>query len=419
MGKVALRGPAGASWLGMLLACGAIACGSDRLVKPLDEAIVPSSPDAPPPVEPTVDPPPPEPDCSDPPFAVPLDPQIVTTTTAPSPVDIVIIVDTSGSMYEEMGGVEANINASLAQALEDAELDYRVILIAKYGRSWASWEDWDDSGICVGPPLGGESCGDGKGDLPPTPSLTEHFYHYSLKIYSNDAWCRVLRSFDGSSPDDYGMAPDGWSHWLREGAHKSFVLFTDDVAECDQWSQEPSPEEMALEFDAALLGLSPQQFGTPERRNYTWHSVVDITAAEAPLTPDDPIVTPSSFGDFWPGEAYQAVSILTEGLRFPVSATADFGAMFASLSSEVIETSSPDCAWSHDELPSEVVGVPSLEVVTPQQTVVWSSVADQEACAGEEFYLTSEQVHLCPLACSRLEDSPEAQLTLVFDPCDD
>ena len=45
------------------------------------------------------------------------------------------------------------------------------------------------------------------------------FYHYSLEIDSNDAWCKLLGSYDGTVPDEYAQAPSGWSTWLRAVGH--------------------------------------------------------------------------------------------------------------------------------------------------------------------------------------------------------
>ena len=45
--------------------------------------------------------------------------------------------------------------------------------------------------------------------------------HYSAIINSDDAWCKLLSSYDGTFPDEYGQAPNGWSELapsrLRQG----------------------------------------------------------------------------------------------------------------------------------------------------------------------------------------------------------
>ncbi|MGA9522274.1 MAG: hypothetical protein WBV82_12460, partial [Myxococcaceae bacterium] len=49
------------------------------------------------------------------------------------PVDIIVVIDNSGSMTAEIVAVENNINVNFAQIIEQSGIDYRVILLAKHG----------------------------------------------------------------------------------------------------------------------------------------------------------------------------------------------------------------------------------------------------------------------------------------------
>ncbi|MGQ0505643.1 MAG: hypothetical protein ACT4TC_10010, partial [Myxococcaceae bacterium] len=51
----------------------------------------------------------------------------------PRPVDIIFVIDNSGSMTSEIQEVERNINVNFAQIIQASGVDYRVILIAKHG----------------------------------------------------------------------------------------------------------------------------------------------------------------------------------------------------------------------------------------------------------------------------------------------
>ncbi len=62
--------------------------------------------------------------------------------------DIVIFIDTSGSMRQEAKWVQENVNA-FAQYIGNQLVDYHVVLVAK------------GYNICVPPPLGGPNCTDG------------------------------------------------------------------------------------------------------------------------------------------------------------------------------------------------------------------------------------------------------------------
>jgi hypothetical protein len=50
------------------------------------------------------------------------------------PVDVILIIDNSGSMTAEIKGVQDNINKNFAQIIEQSGLDYRVILLSQHGK---------------------------------------------------------------------------------------------------------------------------------------------------------------------------------------------------------------------------------------------------------------------------------------------
>src|SRR5205809_1095005 len=51
------------------------------------------------------------------------------------PVDLIFIIDNSGSMSDEIHGVETNINTNFVDIIKKSGLDYRVIMLTHYG-SW-------------------------------------------------------------------------------------------------------------------------------------------------------------------------------------------------------------------------------------------------------------------------------------------
>src|SRR4029079_11533805 len=87
----------------------------------------------------------------------------------------------------------------------------------------------------------------------------------------------------------------------------------------------------AATFDAELLALDPAQFGDANKRNYVWHSIVGLTENNPPTAaygPNDPMVNTYCSGAVAPGNGYQALSILTGGLRYPVCENASFDVVF-------------------------------------------------------------------------------------------
>ncbi len=49
------------------------------------------------------------------------------------PIDIVLVIDNSNSMTEEILSVQANINEKLTAIIENAGIDYRVIVVSEFG----------------------------------------------------------------------------------------------------------------------------------------------------------------------------------------------------------------------------------------------------------------------------------------------
>ncbi|MCB9600945.1 MAG: hypothetical protein H6720_11415 [Sandaracinus sp.] len=153
-------------WLPLLLLLGACDCGSnpsparcdvdtpceggescvDGLCVPNPDASTDGAPtdapstDAPPPDVPMVD-------------AGPCRAISGESTLEPSPVDILVMIDNSGSMTQEAEQTRANMNR-FAEILGMSGLDYRVVLISRPD---------GDTGVCIPAPLGsGEpDCGSG------------------------------------------------------------------------------------------------------------------------------------------------------------------------------------------------------------------------------------------------------------------
>ena len=65
------------------------------------------------------------------------------------PVDIILVVDNSGSMTDEIVAIQNNINSGFADILSRSGLDYRVIAVARHGSASAA------QSICISrpPPL--------------------------------------------------------------------------------------------------------------------------------------------------------------------------------------------------------------------------------------------------------------------------
>jgi hypothetical protein len=261
-----------------------------------------------------------------------------TISVAVRPLDVVLIVDNSGSMGEEIAAVQANINESLAAELAQSGVDHRVIVLSLHGAIDTSVQA-EVRSICVSAPLSGTDCN----PVPDAPAVNERFFHYSVEIGSRDAWCQVLLTLDGALPDRHGLAPQGWQDHLRSDSIKSFIVMTDDGVGCVDpdggWLQDlddaQSGELVAEQFDAMLRDGYGGIFTEAEGRTYLWHSVVGM---DPDVDPERGIVEQIGPTATAAGIGHQALSLLTGGLRFPISDPSSFGALFRAIAQASIET---------------------------------------------------------------------------------
>lgn len=360
-------------------------------------------------------------------------------------------------MAEEIAAVKRNINTNFAQIIQASQVDYRVIMVARYGT--------DQFAVCVPPPLGAATCGP-HGSLP---GQSPHLFHYDLAVESTDSYRKLLATYDHTfagnarnanynvtthewawpdrmtdggielvyqQPDGgvrswagTGITPfysdikydpgsitsgGGWSQWLRPQAHKVFVEITDD--------NEAMP---AAEFDSKLLQLPGNQFGTAAMRRYTFHSLVGVPLKSPPTAtyaPTEPLATGKCSTAVNSGANYQTLSMLTGGVRFPVCTPDAFDAVFNVLATGVVTQSRLSC-----EL--QVPNPPSGEQFTNQVVVEYtpgssgsaqhlSQVATKDRCVADAFYVAGNVVMLCPSTCDRVKADSTGALKVFFT-CDE
>lgn len=129
------------------------------------------------------------------------------------PADIIIAVDTSGSMSEEIAQVQLNLN-KFAQIITASGIDVHVVMIA-------------DSTMCIPAPLGSGTC-NGMDELLP------NYRHVVQTVNSNDALDVILTTY-----------PD-WKSMLRSNATKTIAVVSDD-----------NSSKGAAPFTNQLLALDP------------------------------------------------------------------------------------------------------------------------------------------------------------------
>ena len=322
---------------------------------------------------------------------------------AREPVDIIIALDNSGSMDDEARAVESNINGSFAAILEQSGVDYRVILVSEHRE-----RDAQDTAVCITAPLSTLStCPAGQ------PGPSERFFQYSTSIGSGNSFDVLLETFDGRREDDFGLAPLGWSEWLRPGAKKVFLEFSDDNANTS-----------ASEFLAGLTALSPEDFGpAPNDIRFAWHSIVGVAERAVPAdpyAPVDPIEDEECAGNvFNAGTTYQELSRLTGGLRFPICEFDGYDAVFRRIAEDVAETRGVACEFAIPEPPG---GRPlDLDKVAASYTPGdgepprdLGRVEEPERCGADAFLVGPTGVRLCPQACEVLKADPRGVVDVLF-----
>jgi hypothetical protein len=120
-----------------------------------------------------------------------------------------------------------------------------------------------------------------------------------------------------------------------------------------------------------------------------------------------------------PGLVYQALSVITDALRYPVCEGRGFDAVFRVLAQNVVESVKAECTFQIPVAPEEQVidrrtislRYQSGERGEPRQL---EQVASSEDCDGHSFYIKDDQLELCAESCTTVQADPDAQLEVLY-----
>jgi hypothetical protein len=335
------------------------------------------------------------------------------------PVDIVIVLDNSGSMHEEMGAVENNINKNFANILSSSGVDYRVILLSRHRHgARTTGETEANTSVCVTAPLSGlATC---PAELP---VFTDRFYQYGEKIESFDALNWVLDAYNKPPGDDdfEDLAPNGYSPWLRAGAKKVILVLTDDN-EGNSGDDNPLTIDQFLQ---RLSQLSSTHFGTPEAPSFVFHSIIGLLEKSDPTQaylPTEPVQTAKCTGNGASipdsGRLYQELSIKTGGLRFPICQFPGYDAVFRRIAEDVTSKTSLRCDFAVPMPPSgttlELDKVAVNHVQPSGNKIKFGQAKVPADCQADAFYIENNRVWLCPEACDAVKADVGADVEVLF-----
>lgn len=343
---------------------------------------------------------------------------------ATRPVDIIIAIDQSASMGDEIAGVVANVNTRLAQVLAANNVDYRVILIG--------------GDFCIAPPLGAAATAPGcYASNPP------RYFHSNAPVNSSDALTLLLWTYDGfykqaNTCMRLAQPAVRWSDQLRFDAQKVFIVVTDDDPvsfsyarqgctsttycanwQCPTYADQPAEWTGGADFATELYRLAPAgMFGTPSNPKWIFHAIVSV---DRQYNPSEPVTALSNVCAFsgntgeTSGVEYQKLARLSGGTRFPTCNT-DYSPVFQKIASSLTPLA---CEF---DLRLTGVGAPDTSTVevtfwvdggTPMPIARDEASPCQLGANGYQIVDQGQRLLLCGAACNTVRTTPGAQLEVI------
>ena len=295
-------------------------------------------------------------------------------------VDIIIGVDTSGSMAEEVAEVQANLNA-FSQQIIDSGIDVSVILLS--GLQGSALVPLTVDGPCIAAPLGSGSC--------PNDSNPPVYVHVDTPVGSWD----VL--------DVYINAYPSYREYLREDSLKTFVSITDDNA-TSPFGAEPPVINTGAKFVSAVESLEPP--GSNMWSSWRYSGIYCFTQC-----PFASLI----------GTVHQELVSTTQGVGGDLCLQ-DFAPVFDALAQQVAEVVTLACDWEIPPPPAGETfdaGETNVQVELDGTAEILLKAPDASSCGDQEGWhyddeTTPTNVVACPSTCARIQAAASARVDLLF-----
>ncbi len=284
-------------------------------------------------------------------------------------LDLVVAIDTSGSMYPNMSGVNDWLTKSLTPRLNDPTVDAQLMVLV----------DLEDFRLMV---KLSERRQPGKPGIwkPSDGGINLH-----AEVQSSDALDVLLES---------ASQPSGWLSRLRPDAAVHVLVVTDDS---------PMPG-VAEKFIERLTKLAGDRLGPAWAPKFAFHGLLGIeTSAEAwVLVPNRPAVERLAACGVNPGVEYQAIAQATGGLRGSVCHPASMNAFVDGLIGTLRTTVRCDSALP----PNFPVDRPFAmrAIGRDGRTRMLDPAFDRFNCeqSSAGYLVSQHQVRVCPKSCEAL-----------------
>lgn len=342
--------------------------------------------------------------------STPVDDECVgVNSVANASVDIVFVIDNSGSMGDEIEKVRRNINESFLSIIGASNLSWNLIMVtARQGVP----NLLGGYPLCVDSPPAGANCS----DTPP------RFHHVHCQVESTDSLTSLAFTFEGVFPSFHiGLSPvcgqiltipmsydnKAWKNYLRFSATKVFVEVTDDESDVQ-----------AAVFDNWLLNEAapnppPGMFGTADDRKYVFHSIVGMDRQNASAACSSAENSAEA-----PGTIYQELSALTGGLTASICDD-EWSPIFNEIAEDIVNHLSceypvPDAPDGQALDPNQVnvlytPGGGTQETIGRDKTTGCAEGAD-----GWQWNAAGDAILLCGPACDRVKRDPTGKVEIKF-----
>ena len=312
--------------------------------------------------------------------------------------DFVFIVDTSGSMIQELPLIRSGLQSFFGPLLANPELDFKIILIT----------DADDFGeFCIEEKEGCQATG---------PIRTERFLFYDSNVGSRNALQVLLETFYRADP--HRLTSSGWQDFLRDDARLVITTITDDDSSLDH-------QAFLKRFRQIDTQHKVHQRTTGEA-DLTVHSIIGVQNTgmdSAPWLPNVPPLYTPCFSAANAGIQYQELSVKTGGLRFPICLATDYGAMLEQSTRTIIESGYVPCVIALPR-PDDNFYVSSSENTSlqlepeGQAPRMLRRVGNESQCATGDFYIeranfNASTINLCPTTCEAVQEAKNLTLRVA------